>query len=218
MSKNELTAGGGSTDKEKKKIDIPFSFTTKITEKGPFKNINNYDDDDDDDDDNDETINKQKKEKNNKIVVGLAVKPTEKINSKGYSMNSFDIFTVYNSLPYSTVDNVDDFLKNFFKFIQTKHDDNGKIKAYDNNEHVEKKDITYIVVDPVKYFKQKESGKDKDSNSDDGDKTDVEMKPNKQIRFVKNGVLSGGKKTRKTSKKSRKTKKSQKSKKSQKNH
>ena len=110
---------------------------------------------------------------------------------------------LYNSLPYSTVDNVDDFLKNFFKFIQTKRDDNGKILSYDNYEDVTKKDITYFVIDPSKYSNENENGKNKDSNSGDGD----------EETYVKNVVLSGGKKTRKTSKKSRKTKKSQKNRK-----
>ena len=158
----------------------------------------------DDDSSDDESIDTpNQKEKNNKIIVGIAVKPTEKINSKKYLMNDFDLFTVYNSLPYSTVDNVDDFLKNFFKFIQTKRDDNGKILSYDNYEDVTKKDITYFVIDPSKYSNENENGKNKDSNSGDGD----------EETYVKNVVLSGGKKTRKTSKKSRKTKKSQKNRK-----
>ena len=62
------------------------------------KNKNKNDDDDDvnygDSNDN-ESI--EKKEKNNKIIVGLAVKPSDKPNSKGYLMNDFNAFTVYNS-------------------------------------------------------------------------------------------------------------------------
>ena len=119
-----------------------------------------------------------KKVKNNKIIVGLSVKPTDKPNSKGYLTNDFNIFTVYNSLPYSNIDNVDDFLKSFFKFIQTKRDDNGKIESYDNNDKIGKTNITYIVVDPANYKKIDESniekendekskkGIDSDSNSD----------------------------------------------------
>ena len=156
--------------------------------------------------DDESTYSSNQKEKNNKIIVGIAVKPGEKPNSKKYLMNDFDLFTVYNSLPYSTVDNVDDFLKNFFKFIQTKRDDNGKILSYDNYEDVTKKDITYFVIDPLKYSNENENGKDKDSNSDDGDSdSDESIKINSNKKKGRN--IKGGKKTRKTSKKSRKTKK-----------
>uniref|UniRef100_A0A6C0EB57 Uncharacterized protein n=1 Tax=viral metagenome TaxID=1070528 RepID=A0A6C0EB57_9ZZZZ len=140
-----------------------------------------YDVNDGDSNDN-ESIEMPKKEKNNKIIVGLSVKPGENPNSKGYLMNDFNIFTVYNSLPYSNIDNVDDFLKSFFKFIQTKRDANGKIESYDNNDEIGKKDITYIVVDPANYKKidesnirkgsSKNSKKRNDSDSEKGSDSD----------------------------------------------
>jgi hypothetical protein len=136
---------------------------TKTSEEDIKKNKSGVDGNGVDSNDN-EPKEMPKKEKNNKIIVGLSVKPTDKQNSKGYLMNDFNIFTVYNSLPYSNIDNVDDFLKSFFKFIQTKRDDNGKIESYDNNDKTGKKNITYIVVDPANYKNKNESNVEKKSD------------------------------------------------------
>ena len=162
---------------------------------------------------------KEKNNKNNKIIVGLAVKPTDKQNSKGYLMNGFEIFTVYNSLPYSNIDNVDDFLKSFFKFIQTKRDENGKIESYDNNEQIDKKNITYIVVDPANYKNKNESNVEKEN--DEKSKKGIDSNSDSNINNNNNDddddddiTIGGKKKTQKKSNKNRKTQKRQKKQKS----
>ena len=194
---NELKAGGGTTSTRNN------NYNKNATNNMPSKisKMNMYDD------------AESKKEKNNKIIIGMAVKPTDEKNSKGYLMNGFDIFTVYNSLPYSNLDNVDDFLKNFFKFIQTKRDKYGNIESYDNVEDVVKKDITYYVIDPHKYSNTNENLKYE--NGDNNQDKRINPFSDKRIRSINRGILSrGGKKTQRKSKKNRKTKKSQKSQKS----
>jgi len=151
---DDSLAGGGSNIKTKKIKDnkIVDGKESDTKKNAITTNYNNHTDDDDNNNNNNTT----NREKNNKIIVGLAVKPADKPNSKGYLMNDFNAFTVYNSLPYSNIDNVNDFLSSLYKFIQTKRDENDKITSYDNNDETNKKDITYIVIDPANYKKKDE--------------------------------------------------------------
>ena len=186
-SKNELTAGGGSG-------------TPKI----PINKKNIDDDDSNDSNDDDDSINN---EKNKKVILGVRVMPTTKKNSKGYLVNGIQLFTKYNDLPYSNVDSVNSWLDNFFKYIKKqgftiKKNDETDENENENENSKEHDDITYFVIDPIKY----------DGDNKGYISTKKLEKTNNATRRSDNDILLGG---RKRSKKNRKTKKS---KKSQKNH
>lgn len=182
-----LTAGGGSG-----------TINSPINKRVSYDNAS----------DNDDTTND---EKNKKVILGVRVMPTAKKNSKGYMVNGIQLFTKYNDLPYSNIDSVNSWLDNFFKYIKKqgftikKTDETDETNETDENSK-EHDDITYFVIDPIKY----------DGDNKGYISTKKSEKINNATRRKDNDILLGG---RKKSKKNRKTKKSKRSqKKSQKNH
>lgn len=183
-SKNGLTAGGGSGT-IKKAINSNIDYFDAISDNAS-----------DNASDNDETTND---EKNKKVILGVRVMPTAKKNSKGYMVNGIQLFTKYNDLPYSNIDSVNSWLDNFFKYIKKqgftiKKTDETNETDENSKEH---DDITYFVIDPIKY----------DGDNKGYISTKKSEKTNNATRRIDNDILLGG---RKKSKKNRKTKKSQK--------
>ena len=185
INTNILTAGGGSG-----KINTPVN-----------KNI--YDDDSNASNDHDSKSSyndvNDDNEKNKKVILGVRVMPTAKKNSKGYLVNGIQLFTKYNDLPYSNIDSVNLWLDKFFKYIKKQGFTIKKNDETDENENSkESDDITYFVIDPIKY--------DGDNKGYISTKKS-EKTNNATRRYVKGGILLGGRKKSKTKTQKRKPKK-----------
>jgi len=81
--------------------------------------------------------------------------PHYDVNSKGYRIGSYEFLLNKKKIPFNTVDEVDNFLNNFFQYVDKASNNKDSIKNFNENflkdKVYEKK---FLILTPIKYRKK----------------------------------------------------------------